>query len=318
MVQFPELSKEILRKGISVKSLTTFGVGAAVPILIEPRTLDEATHVFNLLKQEGINYKLIGNGSNLVLPDEALVDIALVRLMFKQHTPQLNYQGVSLALDDINIGEITKGEKVILEIPASFSMMGISRQTSALGLSGLEYSAGIPGTLGGAVRMNAGSHGSQLSDIILSVKVWDPKLQQIVELVNGGMLSFEYRHCSLDSDSIILSAQLDLVIRDAEDVKEKRASALKYRKETQPLSMPSAGSVFRNPTSDLSAAKILDDLGLKGYRVGGVMLSEMHSNWIVRVADQAKAMDVLRLVEDLKSVALKNTGIELREEIIFW
>jgi UDP-N-acetylmuramate dehydrogenase len=117
---------------------------------------------------------------------------------------------------------------------------------------------------------------------------------------------------------VILSARLNLTLMNRDEVRENRASALKYRKETQPLSMPSAGSVFRNPAPDLSAAKILDDLGCKGMRQGGVMLSELHSNWIVRVSDDALADDVRGLVDKLKAKVVKDLGIELHEEIIFW
>ena len=318
MMRLPEWSKEILREGISGRSLTTFGVGGVVPVLLEPRNQEEAIRVFNFLKSENLPYRLIGNGSNIVLPDLGMGEIILVRLFFKETKPTLLFEGNIFELDSPYFRDIAVGEKVILDIPASVSMMNISRQVSELGLSGLEYSAGIPGTLGGAVRMNAGAHGAQLSDVIASCIVWDANLQRMETHINGETLNFTYRHCSLEEELVILSARLELIKRDPKEVKEKRSSALKYRKDTQPLSMPSAGSVFRNPSQELAAAKILEDLGCKGQRVGGVCLSEMHSNWIVRVSDEAKASDIRILVDDLKNTAQKNTGIMLKEEIIFW
>jgi len=318
MIQIPEWSREIVREGISGKSLTTFGVGGPVPFLFEPRNHDEALAIFKFLKADRIPYKIIGNGSNLVLPDEGMGDIAIVRLTFRKSKPKLIIQKNSFELDSLNLKDVAFTDKVILDIPASISMMNISRQTSELGLSGLEYSAGIPGTLGGAVRMNAGAHGAQISDILVSASIWDENIGEIVEYQKGEDLSFSYRHCNLSEGAIILSAKIELTKKDVQEVRDQRSSALKYRKETQPLSMPSAGSVFRNPTKELSAAKILDDLGCKGARVGGVRLSEMHSNWIVRVSDEARASDIKTLVDSLKEHALKNTGISLEEEIIFW
>ncbi len=318
MSQFPDWILPQLRVEVPGRRLTTMGVGGDVSNVLEPATADEALKLFTYLSSEKKPFRVIGNGSNLILPDEWIKEVVLLRLAFKKEKPKLYFHEQFFDLDITNLQEIPTGDSVVLELPCSASMMNVSRQVSELGLSGLEYTAGIPGTLGGAVRMNAGAHGSQLSDILTSVRVWDQRLNKIIEYVVGENLSFAYRHSSLSEDSIVLSAKLKLIKKDVEEVRESRSSALKYRKETQPLSMPSAGSVFRNPSGEMSAAKILEDLGLKGERVGGVRLSEMHSNWIVRVADDAKAMDVRILVDLLKEKALKSTGVTLKEEIIFW
>jgi UDP-N-acetylmuramate dehydrogenase len=318
MIELPAFFSEILRENVSGKSLTTYGIGGLVGTLLEPRTLDEAISVFSYLDSSHIPYKIIGNGSNLVLPDNGISEAVVVRLSLRDLKPQLLIGSDRFEIPFFPVESCSLGDKVALEVPAGASMMSLSRQVTELGLSGLEYSAGIPGSLGGAVRMNAGAHGSDISNILSSIKIWDSSTARVVSRTKDKDLSFSYRYSSLLPSEVILSARLNLTLMNRDEVRENRASALKYRKETQPLSMPSAGSVFRNPAPDLSAAKILDDLGCKGMRQGGVMLSELHSNWIVRVSDDALADDVRGLVDKLKAKVVKDLGIELHEEIIFW
>lgn len=318
MIDYPLNFQGILKQNISGRSLTTYGIGGILSSLFEPRTIEEAKSLFLFLKQEGVKYKLIGNGSNLVLPDAGIDDFVVVRLSLKENKTQVKIGTDNFDLSTFPIEDFSIGDKIRLLVPAGVSMMNLSRQVSELGLSGLEYTAGIPGTLGGAVKMNAGAHGADISSVLDCISVWEGSVGCESFRVKGENLDFSYRHSSLSESEVVLSAELTLTVTDKAEVKEKRGSALRYRKETQPLTMPSAGSVFRNPSSELPAAKILDDLGCKGMRLGGVMVSELHSNWIVRVSEDALASDVRGLVDRLKAKVDSDLGIILKEEIIFW
>jgi UDP-N-acetylmuramate dehydrogenase len=247
MIELPAFFSEILRENVSGKSLTTYGIGGLVETLLEPRTLDEAISVFSYLDSSHIPYKLIGNGSNLVLPDKGISEAVVVRLSLRDLKPQLVLGSDSYEISSFPVESCSLGDQVALEVPAGASMMSLSRQVTELGLSGLEYSAGIPGSLGGAVRMNAGAHGSDISNILSSINIWDTSSARVVSRIKDKDLSFSYRHSSLLPSEVILSARLNLTLMNRDEVRENRASALRYRKETQPLSMPSAGSVFRNP-----------------------------------------------------------------------
>ncbi|OVE79910.1 UDP-N-acetylenolpyruvoylglucosamine reductase, partial [bacterium J17] len=212
---------------------------------------------------------------------------------------------------------------------AAAALMSLSRKFSGQGLSGLEFAAGIPASLGGAIAMNAGAHGSQISDVLDSVLVYLPK--QGLEHLRAEDLNFSYRHSSLSEGALVLAAQISLEAKSKEEVSTKRAECLGYRKQTQPLSQPSSGSVFKNPTpveidsekraqmsKNVTAAELLDAVGVKGLEMGGVAFSNLHANWLVRVSESASSNDVLVLVKEAQKRVWEKYGISLEPEIVFW
>jgi UDP-N-acetylmuramate dehydrogenase len=194
--------------------------------------------------------------------------------------------------------------------------MTVSRDLSQQGLSGLEFAGGIPATFGGAIFMNAGAHGHEISEVVTEVEL----------LMSGGErnvlsnrdLNWKYRKSNLPKDSIVLSTKIKLVLSDSEQTFKHRAECLNYRKQTQPLTLPSAGSVFKNPSSTLSAGKLIEELGLKGYRIGEAEISSLHANWIVNPRKKASFNDVHSLIKLCQNEAKKQRDIELELEQIIW
>jgi UDP-N-acetylmuramate dehydrogenase len=178
-------------------------------------------------------------------------------------------------------------------------------------LSGLEFAVGIPGSVGGAVVMNAGAHGSSISDVVSRVEMVHP--DGSVHVVDAGELTFSYRRCDVGEGKIITGVEFALQQEEADVIKKRIERHLAWRKENQPLKHPSAGSVFKNPP-DVSAGKLIDDLGMKGTTVGGARVSETHANFIVN-AGNAAARDVLELIVGIRERVTREYGIDLELEI---
>ncbi len=304
-----------LLESVSAQSLTTFGAGANAALLLEPSNLSELINVVSFLQELGAQYRVIGNGSNVILPDSPLQD-AIIRF------PK------SFA------GEVETGHPLREYFPQASGviylggtpLMNLSRKLSVEGLSGFEFAAGIPGTLGGGIKMNCGAHGASISEVVTGALVLR---NGEIDYLSLSALDFSYRHSAIMRSDIVLAASLKLTPGDAENIRDKRQSCLDYRSKTQPLKLPSAGSVFRNPTlvspgvfipqSELKAAAwYLEQAGLKGYRRGGVQFSDLHANWLVRIEDFARAEDVSTLIELGKQRVLESFGLELTPEILLW
>ena len=196
---------------------------------------------------------------------------------------------------------------------------------SAAGLSGLEFAAGIPASLGGALVMNAGAHGEELSNIVQSVAVLSTDGKLVLR--SASEMKYSYRHSELLPGEVVIGSALRLEPADPEQIRQRRSSCLEYRKKTQPLSMPSAGSAFRNPSrqnspdgkiSQPAAAQLLEEVGLKGYAAGGVSYSTLHSNWLVRTGEQARTSELETLIDLGIRKVRDRFDIELRPEIVIW
>ncbi len=318
------------------EQVSTFGIGGALSCLYETRWLKDLILIQKILSERNLLSRALGNGSNIVFPDEGVLHSPIVKFLPLKHKIMLlESDGESCSLldndilftdnDDTTFNEFladmsaskANGEKYIFRLHAGASLMSLSRVLSTSGFHGLEFGAGIPGTIGGAVRMNAGAHGSDISNVIACVHCLD-KNGEILSFMRSE-IDFSYRKNSLSPEYFIIAVDVRLEHRDPEEVRFCREEALNYRKKTQPLTYPSAGSVFRNPEeSGKSAGEILEQLGFKGKKCGGVGFSDIHANWIVKHEKKAFASEVLSLVNNARETVLKENGVSLLLEIIFW
>lgn len=285
-----------IREKVPGASLTTFAIGGAVRAVVTVESADELSKVLELLSREGQEYRVLGNGSNVLFGDEPLA-----------------LWIITLGSSFRRVDTLSRGE---LEVFGSVPLMSFARKVSDDGLSGLEFAAGIPATLGGAVFMNAGAHGSELCSRIVEVRgvladgagvVW-----------RHDELPWRYRHSGLPVGSVVTSVRLSLVEGDRAKISERCAHNLAERRARQPLSLPSAGSVFKNPSPELPAGMLLERIGMKGCAIGGAMISELHANWIVNPKREGSAKDVVALIEACKAKALSEAGIVLEPEVRLW
>lgn len=280
-------------KNVSLKKFNTYKIEAYADYLIYPKDINELVDLIRFLKTNNIDYKILGAGSNIILARPSFdVIIKLDRL------------------NNITIsGNIVKAE-------AGVSLIKLAHLCMNNSLNGLSFAGGIPGLVGSSAAMNAGAYNESMSDIIKEVKVLTPKLE-IITMTNDE-LNFEYRNSFLkeNKDYICLEATMEMTFLEKDKIKQIMDSRMKRRVDTQPLSMPSAGSVFRNPPG-LSAGKLIEDLNLKGYSIGGATISEKHANFIVNTSN-ATYDDIISLIEFIKKKVKDEYNIDLilEQEII--
>ena len=323
------------RENVPASDLTTFSLGAPVPLVVEPMGITGISLLLTLCKEEGIPWRILGAGSNVLLPDESLrmPVICLGKIWSGYICSLVDFLPKTLYEIDVplipteDLPEQADADCHLIAL-AGAPLMGLSRKCTASGLSGLEFAAGIPGSLGGAVRMNAGAHKHQMSEIVtrclLVNKDGDLSQRDTEEL------EFGYRHSSVADGEIVLAAELRLEAKSKVLTQQERAECLQYRRDTQPLHLPSAGSVFRNPTAEeaancplavdgqLSAAHLLERAGFKGKVRGGLKFSDMHSNWLVTCAAGATSADARALIDEAITVVQREFGIRLKPEIDCW
>lgn len=285
-----ELKKLNLGKMVfnaSLKDYTTYKIGGIAKVIIYPKNVDALIVLLNKLKSNHIKYMVLGNGSNTLFSDDV-------------------YEGVIIKLDELNQIEFHNNKVVA---GAGASLMKVAYQSIRRGLTGLEFATGIPGSIGGAVYMNAGAYKSDMGYVVSKVKVLTPKMT-VITMVNRE-LDFHYRTSFLKQNKgyICLEATIQLKKGDKEAIEQVVEDRKKRRLESQPLEYPSAGSVFRNPP-DLFAGKLIEDLGYKGLVKGGAMISEKHANFIINF-NHAKAKDVKELIDFMRQVVKENYDVDL-------
>ncbi len=277
-------------KNVSLKDYTTYKVGGKAKWMIFPKNADALVELIRKLKALETPYMILGKGSNVLFSDKP-------------------YKGVIIKLDSFD--SITwRGNKVTAG--AGVSLIKLATMACKKGLSGLEFATGIPGTVGGAVYMNAGAYKSDMGYVVTSVKVLTPSLR-IITMVNRE-LQFHYRTSFLKTHPgyICLEATIKLKPGKKEEIEALVRERKERRLKTQPLEFPSAGSVFRNPDG-LFAGKLIEDLGYKGLSKGGAMVSEKHANFIINQKD-AKAQDIKDLIEFLQEEVKEKYDIDLKVE----
>ena len=278
-----------IKENVSLKTLTTLKVGGISKYVFYPKNVTSLKKALTLFKENNINYKIFGNGSNIIPSDKI-------------------YDGVIIKLSSLNNLKINDE---VIEVEAGYSLMKLAKEVIKLGLSGLEWANGIPGTIGGAVYMNAGAYKQDMSFVLEKITALDENMNIVT--LNKDELDFSYRHSRLMEENLIcLSATLKLEKKDISLIEEVVNKRKEKRMETQPLEYPSAGSVFRNPFNDF-AGRLVEECNLKGKQIGGAMISLKHANFIIN-KDNATGEDVLDLINLAKKEVKEKFNIELKQE----
>lgn len=286
-----------VEENVSLKKYSTYRVGGIARCVVYPKNITRLVMLMRMLRNEKIKYKVLGKGSNLLFSNKT-------------------YDGVLIKLDEFNDIEFFGNNKV--RVGAGYSLIKLSVMAAKKGLTGLEFASGIPGSVGGAVFMNAGAYKSDMGYIVENVKVLTPDLK-VIKLENKE-LNFHYRTSFLQKnpDYICLEVIFRLQKGRRDAIEEVMAERKKRRIESQPLEYPSAGSVFRNPEGDF-AGKMIEELGLKGLVKGGAMISDKHANFIVNYKN-AESDDIKYLIDLCQEKVLEKYNIKLKceQEFVNW
>ncbi len=284
-------------KDVFISKYTTYRVGGLVRAIVYPKNIDKLVLLCKLIKKYNIKYKILGNGSNLLFSDKT-------------------YEGILIKLDELNKIEFF-GNKIVCG--AGASLMKVAKESIKRGLAGLEFACGIPGTIGGAIYMNAGAYRSDMGYITRSVKVLTDDFR-IITLTNEEM-DFHYRSSFLQKhpNYICLEATIRLEKGDKSVLEEVVKDRRERRVKSQPLNYPSAGSVFRNPENHDPAGKLIEDIGLKGLTKGGAEVSTIHANFIINKGE-ASAKDIHDLILFVKDAVKEHYGVDLKveQEFVNW
>lgn len=284
--------EKVLKEEIMSKH-TSFKVGGPADLFITLETIDQLKETIRILKQENIKYKIVGNGSNLIVKDEG-------------------YRG-AIIRPNFNSIEIKEN---IVEVGAGVKNGMLAQKLLQNEITGFEFASGIPGTIGGAIVMNAGAHGKEMKDIVNSVTYYNCENDKI-ETIKNKECDFEYRNSKFKNNNvIIIKAILKLQKGNSTEIKQKMDEYKQFRIEKQPIEYPSAGSTFKRG-ADFITAKLIDDAGLKGFTVGGAQVSEKHAGFIIN-KNQATAKDIINLIHEVQKIVYEkfNKKIELEVEII--
>ncbi len=275
----------------SMKGHTTFRIGGAADFFVTPTTQNAVCQVVKLCREERWPFFVMGNGSNLLVSDKG-------------------YRGVVLQLYKNFSAVSVKGTEIDAEAGASLSV--IAKRAQEQHLTGLEFASGIPGTLGGAVVMNAGAYGGEMKDVLQSVTVLTGETQ--IREIPAEELELGYRSSAVQRNGwIVLGAKIALTSGDPEEILARMEELRAQRVRKQPLDLPSAGSTFKRPEGYF-AGKLIMDAGLRGYRVGDAQISEKHCGFVVNVGE-ATAEEVLALIRDVQERVRENAGVLLEPEI---
>jgi len=282
-------------RGRRFAELTSLRVGGRIDWLLLPETEEQAAAVAGALDAAGLPWRVLGAGSNVLADD-------------RQH------RYVVLSMREVKGAAGFDGERV--SVSAGFSLPRLCVEAARQGLSGIEGLGGIPGTVGGALWMNAGAYGQEIGQVVESVRV--ARGGRVVE-VPGAEISWDYRHTSFAEGELLLGATLRLRPDDPEQIKARMEEAKRKRFATQPHGARSAGCFFKNPPgSGLSTGKMIDEMGMKGERRGGALVSPVHANFIVTEGEGAKAADALALAEEIRERFRREHNVELEYEVELW
>ena len=273
---------------VDIKKYTTYKVGGHAWALVSPYTVSDLQQLLRLLKDKHIKFKVIGFGSNLIF-DDGMYEGVLIRLD--------NLDGLTIRDREITVG-------------AGYSLMKLSLKTARLGLSGLEFASGIPGSIGGAIFMNAGAYNSDMGYVVRSIRVLTPDLE--VKTMYNYELDFHYRSSLLQKNPGYICLEAKIILRpgNIDEITELISNRRQRRMESQPLEYPSAGSVFRNPEGK-SAWSLIEEIGYKGKHIGDAYVSEKHANFIINKG-HAKGSDVKKLILEIQQKVKEEKGITLK------
>lgn len=286
-----EIQPENVRENVSMSDYTTFKIGGPAELFIEPFGIGELSDIIKLCKKENVPYILIGAGSNLLVSDDGIEGVVLK---------------LSDCFDYVNIKDTE------IEAGAGTSLAKLSKEAQRASLSGLEFASGIPGTLGGAVYMNAGAYDGEMKDVVFETTYLDENGN--IKTITGDEHEFSYRKSVFSGGGkYIVSSKMQLIKKNPDEILEKMRDLNKRRKEKQPLDKPSAGSTFKRPDGYF-AAKLIEDAGLKGFSVGGAEVSEKHSGFVVNNGN-ATFKDVADLILKVQETVFERFGVKLEPEV---
>ncbi len=290
------LGSDNVIKEADMSSYTTFRIGGIADYVVTPENEEQLAKLLHLIKEENVDFVVIGNGSNILVSDNGFDGIVI----------QLGDKFSSFVIKD-------KDESgVYVDVTAGMRLSRLGNELAASSIEGFEFATGIPGTIGGAVMMNAGAYGGEIKDIIKSARVID--FDGNVKELSRDELELGYRTSIIAKKNyIVISAVFDLKKGDREKIKSNIKELALKRREKQPLEYPSAGSTFKRPEGYF-AAKLIEDAGLKGLSVGGAQVSEKHAGFVINKKD-AKAVDVIRLTDEIKEKVYDKFGVKLELEI---
>lgn len=293
--QLTGIIKGEVRYSVPMSDYTSFRVGGQVDWLVYPADVPDLQNILRWCNQQGVRHFILGNGTNLLVREGGIRGMA-----------------ISLSSGFRQIEEAGRGPEEPLIFAAAGGLLGnLVDFSSEKGLTGLEFAAGIPGTVGGAIYMNAGAFRGEMKEVLHSVKLMDSAGQ--VSEKGREALRFSYRAMELGKGEIILGGQFQLRAGNGQQVQAKIEENIRRRKAKQPWDLPSAGSVFKNPDGG-PAGRLIEEAGLKGCRIGDAQVSEKHANFIVN-RGKAKATDILTLVEKVRQKVFQEKGVWLELEI---
>lgn len=274
-----------------MKKHTSFKIGGNADILFLPKNKSDVIKVINFCTEYHIKYFVMGNGTNLLVADSGFQGV-IIKINKKMNAVKINY------------------EKKEIWAEAGILLSVLAKQALENNFSGMEFASGIPGTLGGAICMNAGAYGREIKDIFVSAEVLYKNKIKIID-----DLKFGYRKSLIDKDYVVLSAKIKLNDGEHNKIKNKMEEYKIKRKNSQPLNFFNAGSTFKRPKNNF-AGKLIMDAGLADYKIGGACVSKKHCGFIINLGD-ATAKNVLDLISYVKQVVYEKFGVQLEEEIRF-
>lgn len=287
-----EIKQGIVKIDESMKKHTNFKIGGNADVFVIAKNIEEIKCVIKFSKENNIPLTILGNGSNVLVSDKGIRGIVL-----------------QIGLKEI---KVEKHENALIEVDAGAMLGALAQILLKQRISGFEFAAGIPGSIGGAIRMNAGAYGGEMKDIVKNVTVLNEKGE--INILTNEECEFSYRHSRFtNSKEIIIKSTLELPFGNENEIKAKMDEYAQSRKEKQPLNLPSAGSTFKRG-ADFITAKLIDECGLKGYTSGDAQVSTLHAGFVVNLGN-ATAQDVLSVVNHVKQVVLEKTGKQIELEI---
>lgn len=276
---------------VPMKEYTSMRIGGPADVIAFPIDEDDLKEILDFANTKDFPVFFLGAGTNLLVKDGGVRGVVI----------SLTHGFKDLSWQTEN--KLTAG--------AGIRLIDVVNECKTRGLSGIEWAVQIPGTIGGAVAMNAGAYNSEMKDVVVGIDVMDIKGNK--EFIKKGDLRFSYRSCLLPSNHIITRVHLEFKKGDANRIEERIKEFKKMRQKTSAVKLSNAGCIFKNPDGN-SAGKIIDEAGLKNTRIGHAMVSDVHANYIVNLGD-AKAKDVISLIEIIKEGVFKEKGIKLEAEI---
>ena len=296
ILELEKLNLEKIEKDISLSTLTTYKTGGIAKLVVYPNNINNLKQILKLIHKYNIKYFILGKGNNTLFSDK-------------------EFNGVIIKLDKLNNFKIKQTE---IYVESGMILSKLVQASVKNELTGLEFAIGIPGTIGGAIYMNAGAYGSNMSKIIKSVIVLNEKFQ--IKEIPLEKLKFDYRYSIFQANKnlICVAANIKLEHGNHDEIASKIKENLLKRKNSQPLEYPSAGSVFRNPEGNY-AGKIIEELGLKGKNIGGAEISTKHANFIIN-KNNASSSDILNLIKLVQKEVKDKYKIDLKleQQLVNW